>query len=435
MSELGSKQKDFRVEAHKAILDMFAKFTGLPIGLFDRGGGELKGTFSTGSLDNFEKHCKFIRSFPGGKEACERDQCHRAKTAFLNKQPRLMCCHAGIWNQILPIVFEGDVRAVLLFGETLIESPEYMDETIQRHYKVMADLNLGEKDREELGQLLFQAKRHSLKDIERYMDGISPIEQYLYNLIEQEQRMQNNLEKAAHDLQTRLQSLIGQAENLMVEAPYLKTGEIREMSHGLLSKAEAMATVVNNLGDFRQAYRFRSEKLRPLFIEAWRIYQEEAEERNIGFRVNFAPVDGREVELEISRQHLELAVNNLIHNAIKYSFSGMPGRKRYIEVKGQYEDVYYKISISNFGIGIEPDEINEGKIFEDGYQGRLTQGEFRTGSGKGLTYVKRVIEHHSGKINLESTRMGDPEELHGQPYLNTFFIHLPFKQKSDKGDS
>ena len=48
------------------------------------------------------------------------------------------------------------------------------------------------------------------------------------------------------------------------------------------------------------------------------------------------------------------------------------------------------------GIGIKNDELEKGLIFKDGYQGELTHGENRTGPGKGLTFVKRVIDRHKG---------------------------------------
>jgi len=104
-------------------------------------------------------------------------------------------------------------------------------------------------------------------------------------------------------------------------------------------------------------------------------------------------------------------------------------RERRVEVEGSQNDLYYQIKITNYGIGILSDEIEKGLIFTDGYQGELTHGENRTGSGKGLTFVKRVIDRHHGKIHVESIPMGNHEDIYGQPYLNTFTIELPISQE------
>lgn len=423
-----------RLDATKAVLDLFATITDLPIGLFEKQGDELRSTFSTGSLSNFENHCKLIQSFPKGKEACDQDQCLRAEQAFDDHKPRLTCCHAGLWNQAIPIEVDEQVRAVLLFGEMLIADEISMQQTMENHQQTVDTFKLTSKDAEDLKASLLKVKKHSPKQIEDFRNKLLPIEAYLYSMIDHEQEIAHNLEKVVHELQTRLQAVIANSENIMMEASTLKPREVRDMANRLLSSAEALSVIVNNLGDFQQAYQFQSEKIRPLFVEAWRIYSAEADERYIKFRINLERFDGTEPQIDMSRQHLELAINNLMHNAIKYSFNGSANRERWVEVDGILEGVYYKISITNFGIGILPEEIRQGKIFSDGYQGHLTHGENRTGSGKGLTFVKRVVERHKGKIEVESTPKGNREEFYGQPYLNKFTIYLPLKHEKKEAE-
>jgi signal transduction histidine kinase len=303
-----------------------------------------------------------------------------------------------------------------------------MQETLEKHGQAMQDLSLSQDEIDTLNGALMEVKKQTLDNLKDFRERLLPIETYLYTMIRREQEMEHNLQKVVHELQTRLQSVMIHSENIMLEVNTLKPKQIHEMAHQLLSSAEAMSTIVNNLGDFQQAYSWGVEKIRPLFIEAWRTYNSEATERNIKLRVNFAPVDGKEPEMEISRQHMELAVNNLMHNAIKYSFHGGHSRERFVEIEGAPDGIYYRISISNYGVGIESEEIEKGLIFKDGYQGHLTQGENRTGSGKGLVFVKRVIDRHHGLVKVESIPMGKREDFFGQPHLNKFTIHLPFKQ-------
>ncbi len=59
------------------------------------------------------------------------------------------------------------------------------------------------------------------------------------------------------------------------------------------------------------------------------------------------------------------------------------------------------------------------RIFEPGYQGKLTDAEYRTGAGMGLSITKEVIEKHSGKIQVESIHKG------GDAHHNRFIVRLP----------
>lgn len=421
-----------RTDANKAVLDLFSAHTGLPIGLFEKYGDEYKPTFSTDSLKNFEPHCNLIQQSPEGKEACHNDQCMRAERAFLSRQPQLTCCHAGLWNQSLPIVVDGEVEAVLLFGEMLIDNPAHMQETMNNHRQTVKQLGLSEEEAATLGAALQIVKRQSLDNLQGFLDKLLPIETYLYTMIHREQTMEHEQEKIVHELQTRLTAVMAHAENIATEVTTLKPRLAREMARSLLYSAIAMTVVVNNLGDFRQSYTFKKLKIRPVFIEAWRVYNAEAVERNIKLQINLAPLQGSEPELDVSIRHLELAVNNLMHNAIKYSFNGNANRDRFVKVEGAPEGPYYRISISNYGVGIEQSEIDEGLIFKDGYQGKLTQGENRTGSGKGLSFVKRVIDRHHGIIHVESVKMGSKHEFFGEPHLTTFTIHLPIEHPKEE---
>jgi len=233
--------------------------------------------------------------------------------------------------------------------------------------------------------------------------------------------------KIVHELQIRLQVVISLSENLALEVNTLESKDIGERANDILNSVLALSTVVGNLGQNSEYYSFRKEKIDSLLREAIQIFQTEAKERNIEFRIKL----DESPQIEISHYHLQLAINNLIHNAIKYSFAGNTDRSRVVEITGHNEQDHYVFSISNYGIGIKNEEIVKGLIFQDGYQGELTRGEHRTGSGMGLTVAKRVIDRHKGKIEVESKPVGEKNELKiGQPYLNKISVSLPINQKS-----
>jgi signal transduction histidine kinase len=163
-------------------------------------------------------------------------------------------------------------------------------------------------------------------------------------------------------------------------------------------------------------------------VESKRIYEAEAKRKGIVLQIDLRPVDGKDAYVELSRDHLQLAFNNLLHNAIKYSFRSAPGRERFVRIRGHQDGQLYSLAIENYGVGILPEEISEGLIFEDNYQGKLTDGEFRTGSGKGLFFVKQVIEKHEGTISAFCEQKSQVESPEGQPHLVRFIVKLPFQQ-------
>ena len=139
-----------RIDAIKAVLDLFAIITGKPIGLFEKKDGEWVDIFSTASLDNFEPHCKLIQAIPEGKLECDKDQCLRAEQVSETRTPALTCCHAGLWNQAVPILVDNQVRAVFSFGEMLLHDGTHMQKTMQRHKETVQRFDLSHDQAEEL---------------------------------------------------------------------------------------------------------------------------------------------------------------------------------------------------------------------------------------------------------------------------------------------
>src|ERR1700722_2108325 len=94
------------------------------------------------------------------------------------------------------------------------------------------------------------------------------------------------------------------------------------------------------------------------------------------------------------RAHLELAVVNLLENALKYS----PDPHIVVEAGKSEKDFFIKVKDN--GIGIEKKYIKN--IFKKFY--RIPTGDVHNvkGFGLGLNFVKRIIDAHDGKIKVNS---------------------------------
>jgi len=418
-----------RKEAQKALLDMFSGATGLPIGLYDLQDGNLEVVFSQMSLSNFEPHCQFIQQFPDGKALCQADQCNRAITVLDAREEQLTLCHAGLYNQAVPIKVNGETQAVILYGEMQIEGDSYRAKSLEKHQEAIAKLDLSDQDARQLRDLLLNAKKYSPERLDEIKMVFPKVEEWFYVLMDEEDRLKAGVDRVTHDMQTRLQAIIANAENLVLELPMISTSDSQKMAREVLFSALALDTLVQNLGHYLEDYDFRKRSIGPLIFEAKRVYQAEAARRGIDIRINLK--EPREHLVEISRSHMQHALNNLVHNAVKYSYRSGYGRQRFVKIEGYPQKGNYVIEIKNYGVGILPEEIESGAIYRDGYQGQLTQGEYRTGSGKGLSFAYSVIQQHHGSIEVESRLLSDKIEPEGEPHLTLFTIRLPYKQPKE----
>ncbi len=124
------------------------------------------------------------------------------------------------------------------------------------------------------------------------------------------------------------------------------------------------------------------------------------------------------VMLHADKEQMEIALNNLISNAIRFSPEGSC-----IDVRGQHLSDAIHISVSDQGPGI-PLEDRE-HIFQPFYQGgNQPTGPIR-GSGLGLSIAKAHIEAHGGTLYLDNEKAND----------TCFHISLPVNKEAQSNAS
>jgi GAF domain-containing protein/PAS domain-containing protein len=95
------------------------------------------------------------------------------------------------------------------------------------------------------------------------------------------------------------------------------------------------------------------------------------------------------------RERLSQVLDNLLHNAVKFSPNG--GR---ITVRVVDRGDHAEVSVQDTGIGIPPDKLD--RIFERFYQVDGSTRRRFGGMGLGLAIVKRIVEAHGGRVWAES---------------------------------
>ncbi len=108
-------------------------------------------------------------------------------------------------------------------------------------------------------------------------------------------------------------------------------------------------------------------------------------------------------EIQADEVHLTNIIFNLLDNANKYS-----PEKPIIKITTENTEKGLSIKVIDQGIGMTKESIKQ--IFEKFY--RVPTGNVHDvkGFGLGLSYVKKMVEEHNGKINVES-KLGEGSEF------------------------
>jgi len=202
---------------------------------------------------------------------------------------------------------------------------------------------------------------------------------------------QRFVQRLDHELKTPLTAIQLGIENLK---PHLANEDGKSL--------EDLKTQVRRLsqltGDLRKLATFNEQELEignvniaELLEETVELANDIAEQRNLQLILPEAPWPVPNIQAD--RDLLQLALYNVIENAIKYSNDGDN-----ISVSASDNSNYVKIEISDTGLGIHADDTHN--VWEELFRGQ--NGRNRNGTGIGLSLVKRIIERHQGKIELES---------------------------------
>ena len=125
---------------------------------------------------------------------------------------------------------------------------------------------------------------------------------------------------------------------------------------------------------------------------------------------------------------LRLALSNLIHNAVKYSF-----RQRDVTVDLAQEGAFAVLTVTNSGVGIPRDDREH--VFDLYFRSQVpdARGE-RQGMGVGLAVTKEAIRLHGGTISFESAprhgRTVGPaaSDIENVEHTTVFSIRLPLEK-------
>ncbi|MDR4505633.1 MAG: HAMP domain-containing histidine kinase [Candidatus Scalindua sp.] len=186
--------------------------------------------------------------------------------------------------------------------------------------------------------------------------------------------------------------------------------QVRENINIIISEGNRLTDLINELLDISKIESGEVEwKMEPVSVAE--IIERAAMVTGsffVGNRIKFiVDIEEKLPKIVGDKDRLVQVVINLISNAVKFTEAGTitcRARKRINEIL---------VSIVDTGVGI--DLVDQNKIFDKFKQGKIMLKKKSKGTGLGLSICKKLIEHHGGRIWVES-RLGKG---------STFSFNLP----------
>ncbi|HZH97982.1 MAG TPA: ATP-binding protein [Fimbriimonadaceae bacterium] len=247
---------------------------------------------------------------------------------------------------------------------------------------------LAMKSPEELEREIEQRKRTEEKLTVAKME----LEQRTEELEEAYQELEAFSYSVSHDLRSPLRGMAAMSRIIAEDNAETLDDESRENLKTLEAEAGRMAQIISDLLEFarlgRKSMEFVEVDLSTLASKIGdRVRRQQGVEAEVhvqeGLTVNADP------------ELLELALTNLIDNAVKYS---APKTRPIIEVGSVHRGSSTVYFVRDNGMGLPPEYQH--KIFQP-FE-RLHRGADIPGTGIGLANVKRIVERHGGRIWVES---------------------------------
>ena len=228
------------------------------------------------------------------------------------------------------------------------------------------------------------------------------------------------LSRMSHELRTPMNSILGFAQ--LMEMGDLIPAHKKGVIH-ILNSGRHLLNLINEVLDLSRieagmlSLFLEPVGIYPVIIEMIDMVRPLANARQI--ELNLANSPGAHLFVKSDRQSLRQVLLNLLNNAIKYNREGgtivVKSETKAPNISGV---VHLRISISDTGYGISPEDIS--KLFKPFV--RVGMGKaIAEGTGLGLALVKKLMEAMGGAIGVESV----------MDEGTTFWIELPLSSQPE----
>jgi len=203
----------------------------------------------------------------------------------------------------------------------------------------------------------------------------------------------------AHDLRNPISSIYGMSDLLIADFKDELTEEIIEFIKTIKSSSEYMLGMVNDFLDISVIESGKMELKRetieyvPIIDRLVDFNQFIANSKGIKIQRKIVIEDDVLVYIDVNK--ISQLFNNLVGNAIKFS-----AENSIISIAIEISKNKIITSIIDSGKGIAAEDLH--KLFDLYSQGKNVATKHEKGAGLGLAISKKIVEAHSGYVNVES---------------------------------
>ncbi|MDX9940864.1 MAG: ATP-binding protein [Bacteroidales bacterium] len=202
----------------------------------------------------------------------------------------------------------------------------------------------------------------------------------------------------SHELKAPINAIEGYLKMMQDKKEGDRIDDYMEMIDRSLFRVQSMRNLIMDMLDFTKIESGKKiRKIEPIMLcdvaqQCIDSFQPLSIQKGIDTYLNC----GSKIPIRADRQEIEIVLNNLISNAIKYNKEG--GR---VDVSLGIDGNNATIRVEDTGIGMNPDDI--GKLFEDFVRIKTEETKNISGSGLGLSIVKKILNLYEADIQVEST--------------------------------
>jgi K+-sensing histidine kinase KdpD len=204
----------------------------------------------------------------------------------------------------------------------------------------------------------------------------------------QAKQQQNFMMAITHELKTPIAVTRLNLETMQMRK--LEYGQQQKLINSTIQEANRLNTLCNNMLLMSQIdsgrYTFTKER-----FDLATLVNDCAEDFIMRFPARKIDIELRdEIIINGDQLLIQLVVNNLLDNALKYS-----GKEDVVLIKLFQEDKVIRLQVIDQGQGVS--EKEKGRIFEKYFRGAQMQAK---GTGLGLYLSKEIIKQHHGTISV-----------------------------------
>jgi len=202
------------------------------------------------------------------------------------------------------------------------------------------------------------------------------------------------VEEIAHQIRNPITSIGGYTKRLLKAFP--SSQKVQSYLEQILREARRLEIMIQRVEEYIKIPRpaFQREKIQEVMESALQTISKEAMEQGISINLETAKLKG-DGNLFVDKGLMVMALSHILKNCVDAVTQKPSGKqKEAVKIALFEEGENVGISISDRGEGIAKKNLNH--IFEPFFSTRPDR------IGLGLTFVKRVMEEHGGRIQVES---------------------------------